>query len=213
MSQFQQPSFQQPTPRPSQAPRQDNPLGLTGFIISLVGLVLCGIPSIIGIIVSGLGLKKEPKGFAIAGLLIGVFGLIELGLVGFLAYSTYQLAGQAGGAIRKAATQGQLSSDAFVIGEQWEETGTLPTQAEGDELVSGSRDIYANSIRYETDGITFSLRSAGPDGVFDNEDDIIVGPFEDPESATFYEADDPFDDDFFSDMQDKIEEADDFNNQ
>ena len=59
----------------------------------------------------------------------------------------------------------------------------LPSQEEGDELVAGSTDMWGNPIEYETDGFSFSLRSPGQDGIPDTEDDVVTGPFADPESA------------------------------
>ena len=64
------------------APTQTNGLGIAGFVLSLVGLLFCWIPffdaiiSIIGVILSAFGMKKQPKGLAIAGLAIGIVALI-----------------------------------------------------------------------------------------------------------------------------------------
>lgn len=182
MSQFEQPQFGQPMHQ-EPAKRNENGLGLTGFIISLVGIFLCGIPSIIGLIVSAFGLKKEPKGFAVAGLLLGLLGVIELLGVGFLAYQTYRLANQAGGLIREQLATQQLNAEAITIGYEWQESGNIPSQEKGDELVLGKRDIYGNSIVYQSDGSSFSLRSAGPDEMLETDDDIIVGPFESADQA------------------------------
>ena len=44
-------------------------------------------------------------------------------------------------------------------------------------MVLGKRDFYGNSIVYETDGESFSLRSAGPDETLNSEDDLLAGPF------------------------------------
>lgn len=51
-----------------------NSAGLAGFVISLVGLLSCGLLSPVGLIISMMGLKREPKGLAIAGVVIGLVG-------------------------------------------------------------------------------------------------------------------------------------------
>ena len=184
MSQLPNPGFSQPmqSPHPVPPPQQNN-AGLIGFIVSIVGLFLCGIPSIIGVIISIVGLTKKPKGFAIAGLLIGLLGLIELVGVGIAGYRGYQLAQNAGDILKEFGVKIELQQEAMTIGNEWERTSRILTQSEGDELLKGKRDALGNQIIYETDGVSFSLRSAGPDGTLDTEDDILVGPFSDAEST------------------------------
>ena len=92
-----QPSFNQPTPSGQPHRQQGQPtngIGLTGFIFSLVGLFLCGIPSVIGLVISAFGLRKEPRGLAIAGVIIGLIGMIEFALVGISTYRGYMHASQ-----------------------------------------------------------------------------------------------------------------------
>ena len=166
------------------APQQQNGLGLTGFIISLVGLFLCGIPSLIGLVVSTLALKKQPKGLAVAGLILGLLGIIELVAFAFLTYSTYQITKNVGATLQILNVEMQLKSEAIEIGAQWESTGVIPTLDEGTELIGDESDLFGNPIEYETDGASFSLRSAGPDGLSQTEDDIVVGPFDEASDAT-----------------------------
>ena len=184
MSQTPQPSFNQPINYPQVVqPPKENGFGLAGFIVSIAGLLLCGIPSVFGVILSLLGLRKEPKGLAIAGLIIGLVGLLELVLLGFFAFSAYQVAQNAGTIIQDFAIEASLTQQAQAIGDQWEDTEILPTQAEGDEILKGKRDPIGNQIVYETDGTSFTLRSAGADGTLQTEDDNTVGPFDDVKSV------------------------------
>ena len=46
---------------------ETNGLGLAGFIVSLVGICSGGVLSPIGLVLSIVGLFREPRGFAIAG--------------------------------------------------------------------------------------------------------------------------------------------------
>ncbi len=92
----------QPTERQTiiiQPPVQDsNPLGTAGFVLSIVAILLACIPFLgfiiwlLGLIFSIIGATKQPKGFAIAGLIISLIGLILLilmivGLFGLSALS------------------------------------------------------------------------------------------------------------------------------
>ena len=71
---------------------QKNGLGVAGFVVALVGLIFSWIPllnafsfwlSVIGIVLSlvALFLKNKSKGLAIAGLIIGVAGIVIYYLV------------------------------------------------------------------------------------------------------------------------------------
>src|SRR5688572_25362426 len=84
------PSYQPaPVPAPGQpqgfVPQQASPqngLGIAGFITSLVGWISCGVLSPIGLILSLIALGKQPRGFAIAGAIIGALGSLFLAVVG-----------------------------------------------------------------------------------------------------------------------------------
>jgi hypothetical protein len=59
-----------------------NGIGTAGFVLALLGLVFFWIPGlnwtlwVIGVILSGVGVFKIPKGLSIAGLCISFIGLI-----------------------------------------------------------------------------------------------------------------------------------------
>ncbi len=59
-----------------------NNMALAGFICSLVGFITCGIVSIVGFVLSIIGLNKskqlngEGKGFAVAGIVIGAIEIV-----------------------------------------------------------------------------------------------------------------------------------------
>lgn len=64
--------------------RKSNGIGVAGFVLALIGLFLCWIPVlgwilwVLGLIFSFIGVFKEPRGLAIAGLSISALGLILL---------------------------------------------------------------------------------------------------------------------------------------
>ena len=190
-------------------PPQENGLGIAGFIVSVIGIITCGTLSIVGVIISAIGLGKDPKGMAIAGLIIGLIGLVELAGFGFLMFAGIRGAQQFGQGMQQIVARSQLESNAAEIGQVWSEGNRVPSQEEGDELVAGSTDIWGNPIAYETDGTAFSLRSPGQDRVPLTEDDIVVGPFADPESAktkALNGEDFDFKIDGFEELEDQLKE-------
>lgn len=85
----QQPQYQQPYQQPQYPqyqPKPVNGLGIAGFVLSLVGIIFLWVPffdaivSLIGLVLSGFGMKKKPNGLAIAGLVIGIIAFI-VGLI------------------------------------------------------------------------------------------------------------------------------------
>ena len=67
-----------------------NTIGLFGFIVALTGL-LCCVTFPIGLILSLIGLRKPPRGFAIAGTVIGSLGtVVVLGLVALISWGVIE---------------------------------------------------------------------------------------------------------------------------
>jgi hypothetical protein len=160
-----------------------NSLGVVGFVVSLVGLFLCGIPSIIGLGISAVALGKRPKGFAVAGVLLGILGLIELIAVVFFAIAAFRSVSEMSTFIQEVAIESQAKMHASSIGQDWKDSGELPAEEEGNEQLHGATDMLENSFVYETDGTSFSIRSAGIDRELNTEDDIVAGPYDDAEAA------------------------------
>lgn len=67
-----------------QAANQSNGIGTAGFILALLGIVLCWIPVldwvlwILGLVFSFCGIFKQSRGLAIAGLVLSCISLIIL---------------------------------------------------------------------------------------------------------------------------------------
>ncbi len=92
--QHPQPPQERPQVVYQQAP--SNGLGVAGFVVSLVGFLVCGgLVCPIGVIMSAVALGREPKGFAIAGLIIGLLGSAWL-VIFFIFFGFAALAGAAG---------------------------------------------------------------------------------------------------------------------
>ena len=165
---------QQPLPQPAamqSAP--SNGLGMAGFVVSLVGLVMtCGLLCPVGFILSLFGLRKEPRGFAIAGAVIGGIGSIFAAVWGLAIVATFMVAKTA---IEENAgpvtTTFALLEASRAIQMEQAERGRLPTAAEGNAAIEELRDGWERPLQYEPSGDAFTVRSAGPDGVFGNADD------------------------------------------
>jgi len=59
-----------------QTQSKSNGLGVAGFVLSLLGLFTCGLTSLLGVILSAIGMRREPKGLAIAGLVLGLITVL-----------------------------------------------------------------------------------------------------------------------------------------
>jgi hypothetical protein len=163
------------------APPATNGLGLAGFIVSLVGLVPCGLGCPAGLVVSLLALRKEPRGFAIAGAVIGAIGSLLAVVLGVCAYVAYVNLRGTGGMrpplpeeTPPVRTLLAMNEAEQAIQLEQVETGRLPSESKGNELIAELRDGWDRRLRYEPRDDEFTIRSAGPDGVLGNADDVTV---------------------------------------
>ncbi len=66
----------------NQEPTQSNGIGIAGFILSVLAIFVGWVPFlgwlvwVLGLILSFIGVFKAPKGFAIAGLIISLIGVV-----------------------------------------------------------------------------------------------------------------------------------------
>jgi len=103
-------------------PQSTNGLGTAGFIISLFGLLTCGILAPIGLMFSLVGLVKAPRGFAIAGSVLGALGSLWFLVAGFALITGCLGLGAATGA-------------AVNVSDHYARHGILPDADEGQRLV------------------------------------------------------------------------------
>ena len=162
-------------------PASTNGWGLAGFIVSLVSICTCGVIAPIGLILSIVGLFRDPKGLAIAGTIIGaLFSLVGL----FVGGST--IAG-----IMMLRDPGGVGQQTMVLGFAQEGThrfymqnNRMPDEQEFDQIVTNVRsqlppvftNIFGNievDYRYEPiDAHSARLILAGPDKKLDTADDM-----------------------------------------
>ncbi len=160
--------------------RGTNGLGLAGFIVSLVGLCSGGALSPIGLILSFVALFRVPRGFAIAGFVIGLAGTLWMVFL-FAVIGVAVVGGVVAGLIAgrghfETTIEGWLIRDAVVA--VYQETGAWPTGPDELTRLDGHilLDRWDRPYRIEIDPEAGALlvMSDGPDGTPDTDDDISV---------------------------------------
>ena len=171
--------------RYQQAPPPSNGLGVAGIMNKNLGFLgTCGLLSPIGLILSLIALRKQPRGLAIAGVIIGAVGslwfLVALLIFGFMVMGLLAIAG-AGVAMTlpNIQTAGNMLEMRSEINEYHSTLGKLPESVDAITTIKPDLklDAWNHPIRYEITGsTTYELRSAGPDGAWNTADDIKL-PF------------------------------------
>lgn len=156
----------------------NNPLGIAGFITAIVGWVTCGLLCPIGLILSLFALGKPPRGFAIAGAIIGAVGSLFLLVVGL----GIILAALGIGAAASMGFGGFMQEVVFtqtgqaVVDHYNDHNQQLPTQAEFDQIVQTQGiQAHGQAPRYNPmpeDPRAFEITLPGADGQFDTADDV-----------------------------------------
>ena len=155
-----------------------NTWGLVGFIVSLIGLLLtCGVLCPIGLILSIVGLRRpQQRGYAVAGLIIGIVGTVWLVIVAIIGFGTMAACVGIGSAVARHARTMATTSRAMQDVEAYRQThdGELPDSEEGQALISKYKDDWGTALRYERTDDDYDVVSAGRDQEFDTPDDISM---------------------------------------
>jgi len=173
------------TPRDSDG----NALGLAGFITSLVGVVMtAGFLCPVGLILSLVALRRQPRGFAIAGAVIGLLGscggcfAIAIG-VPLLAGGAVLLAALgfvAGGGVPALHTIDHMLQVRGAIETFEKANGKLPASLADLNMPKDMlEDGWGTPLQYQMSqqGTTmkWTLQSAGPDRQLDKDDITFDG--------------------------------------
>jgi len=160
-----------------------NNLGLAGFITSILGLVSCGVLSPVGLLLSLIGLTKRPRGFAIAGTVIGVIGTVFLALMGVGIVLGILGIGAGVKALKEYASTHEQAMKLYAELEQRQAQGgagagtgasTAPTldATTANALAAKYNDGWGTPLRAEVAAGVFTIVSAGRDKSFDTQDDL-----------------------------------------
>lgn len=177
-----------------------NTAGLVGFILSLLGILgTCGLFSPVGFVVSLIGLGKRPRGFAVAGVILGALGslwLLVLALIALVA-GVAGLIGVVGtavetGSVEAAFDRYEVAQIVRAVDAYEDSTQALPTTIEQLGLKGGTlEDRWGNTYRYEPDFLTgtYRISSHGPDGMRGTDDDILL--YDSTSGGEIFLEDDP----------------------
>lgn len=185
------PTMDQPEVNPTFAPaiavqaQRPNTLGLAGFIVSLSGFALTGgILCPLGLLLSLIALRRAPRGFAIAGTLLGLFGSCSGCLIALFVVPVLAGAGLAAVALVAAGgppavvTLGHMIEIEQAITRHVEAHGTLPDSLSELNLPPESMmDGWGTPIQYQPSpqgsSLCWALQSAGPDRVLEGSDFVM----------------------------------------
>lgn len=159
-----------------------NGLGLAGFITSLVGIAVTGgVLCPVGLILSLIALSKPPRGFAVAGVVLGALGSCG----GCLVLSVFAMVGGAAlvaamAVVLTGGTQGLETLDHMMqvdvaITEYERQNGHLPADLGQLGLPEGIlKDGWGRPLEYRLEQAApqwrWSLRTPGQDGVSQDSD-------------------------------------------
>lgn len=158
-------------------PAPSNGLGVAGFVTSLVGLVLCGgLICPIGLLMSMVAMFKRPRGLAIAGFIIGLIGsawiVLAVLFIFVLGIGVAGVAAMGFGFVEAGVDANEIHKS---VSSYYRSSGALPSTLEALTLDPETLiDPWGNPYRYEVDadGRHYSISTAGPDGVWETEDDF-----------------------------------------
>ena len=180
-----QPVFAQGQPQPEMS----NNLGLAGFITSLVGAVMtAGFLCPVGLVLSLIALRRQPRGFAIAGTVIGLLGscggclalMIGIPLLAGGAVLLAALGFVAGGGVPALHTIDHMLQVRSAIETYEQANGKLPASLSDlnmpkDMLEDGWGTPLQYQVSQQGPTMSWTLQSAGPDRQLDKDDITFNG--------------------------------------
>jgi hypothetical protein len=156
------------------SPEPVNGLGIAGFVLSILGVLTCGMLTVLSLPLSLIALAKRPRGFAIAGTVISLVGVALFASIGWGAFKLYvlgrdkitELQGIAKTQVEMQVVQNDVER------YRAENNNVLPDGIEGNKLAVVHKDGWGTALKYETIEGGYIIRSAGPDKQFDTADDV-----------------------------------------
>ncbi len=156
-----------------------NGLGVAGFIVSLVGLLAtCGALAPVGLLLSTIAIFKKPRGFAFAGIVIGLIGTVIISVIALtgaaaVGFAADQVRVQEQMAEREQA-QIQIAGLAERVGVFHQQNARPPLALDLLPYVDPTMliDPWGRAFEFEPDIDGFAIRSVGPDGVGFTDDDV-----------------------------------------
>ncbi|MHC2067605.1 DUF4190 domain-containing protein [Bremerella sp. T1] len=152
---------------------ESNGLGIAGFVLSLLGLITCGLFGPLGFLVSLFGLAYRPRGFAVAGL---VLGGLTTGIFAFFGFALLSTLFAAVTGIQFAASEAsnslRMKASNLQIVNEFKEFGAIPSTEKGNDIINENRSKSQPFTGYQrVDEFQYKLTVAGLDRELGTEDD------------------------------------------
>jgi len=154
-----------------------NSCGVIGLVFSIIGLLLCGlwVLTIPGVILSLIGLRKEPRTAATVGAIIGGVGMLIFPLIVAI---LLPLISVTQGAANRARTYVHINtlergSDAYHADHQKYPSSFEDLEKGAYITAESTQDAWGNQMQFSGGGDTKpTITSAGEDGTFGTVDDV-----------------------------------------
>jgi HAMP domain-containing protein len=162
--------------------RRFNWWGFSGLVLSILSVFSLFLLAPIALLISLMGLRRRPRGMAAFGTLFSVGGTAILALAIAAGVAGHQRkadqhrrhVAQRALAAKIAETRATLAAAAKEIERLTESNNdVLPDGLEGNTHAVGYRDAWKRELRYDLHADGCILRSSGPDGRFETNDDQI----------------------------------------
>ena len=167
---------------PQRPKRKFNWWGFWGLFMSLGSFLTVGFASPLALLVSlnGMRKKKGPRKAAAAGTAFSLLGIMLAGSI--LTYAAAEENAHRQRRIdrkrqKEVAAQVEETQVAIAIAEREldefrEDTGYLPNGIDGNMLMLKHTDAWGMEIRFDAESSPALLRSAGPDQMYNSDDDV-----------------------------------------
>jgi len=162
--------------------RKFNWWGFWGLLTSLGSFLTVGFASPLSLLISLNGMRKVkgPRKAATAGTIFSLLGIMLAGSIVTFAVNEEAAHRQRRMERRmqkEIAAQVEETQVAIAIAEREmdefrEDTGYLPDGIDGNMLMLKHTDAWGTEIRYDAEAVPATLRSAGPDQVYNTDDDV-----------------------------------------
>lgn len=162
--------------------RKFNWWGFWGLLMSMGSFLTAGFTSPLALLISLNGMRKVkgPRKAASVGTVFSLLGIMLAGTIVTFAVNeeaSHRQRRMERKLQREVAAQVEETQVAIAIAEREmdefrEDTGYLPDGIDGNMLMLKHTDAWGTEIRYDAEAVPATLRSAGPDQVYNTDDDV-----------------------------------------
>ena len=181
---FEQPTIYAAHADPQQPVRRFNWWGFWGLLMATGSFLTAGFASPLAMLVCVNGLRKSkgPRKAALAGTALSTLGIL-------MASSIVMFAVQQEHAFRQHRIERQRQTEIAALTQQTQatlnaakrelndfrtETGHLPSGIDGNMLILKHVDAWGTELRYDAETSPTLVRSAGPDQLYNTNDDVTA---------------------------------------